>query len=402
MTPMSPTDAWSTALAARLTDPKRLTAAARLWQDVLAAMRRRVGTRRLNDWARAARLVSLSEEEAVVAFPDRAARDGALASLHPALQDAIRNRTNRKTRVEFVVDANVLPRCPLPPAEAARRDGTRRMKRPAPADLSSEARGARGDLSSVARSAKGDADPAAEEALRLCREFLAQRGRAPKTFFVWGPAGTGKSRFLDLVREALSTAGRDVVSMGGDHFRSLAEAARRQGRLAGLRARLSAAQALLLDDVHRWARAVDGRVDLADLLSQPWLVAASEAPLAELSPLRRALVARGGAVVEARLSGPGKETSSPTTVEDVIEAVAMAYAIPATALVEGRKGTSEARHVCLYLARKVAGVALATAARQVGGRTRGSAHRATAQIEARLSGDAVLRRRVEAIEAGLA
>lgn len=373
------------AITRRLTDRSRLTAPARLWEAVLADLRRRVGTRRANEWARCARLVSLADDEAVVAFPDRGACQGALGALHDSVQEAIRAVTNRKTRLSFVSDPNVLPRRPLPPMEAARRDGTRRLKR------------------STAQQQPGpsEADPAVHEAMRMCHDFLAERGRAPRTFFVWGPQGSGKTRFLDLCREALAAAGREVVSMGADHFLSLSETARRAGRIEGLRARLQGTGALLLDDAHCWARGTDGRVDLADLLGQPWLVVASEAPLTELPALKRAISSRGGAVVEARLVGAGSAPQPTTTIEDVLEAVAAEYGLAAAEIADGSRRAAEARLVCLLLARRRTGLGLAVIARQVGGRTRTTAHRGAALLERRLEEDAILRRRVASIEAAL-
>lgn len=375
---MSPYQSLSDAIVRRLTDPGRLPAPARLWGGVLEALRRRVGTRRANEWARCARLVSLSDDEALIAFPDRSSCRDALEGLHPLVQEAIRDVTNRKTQLRFVADPHVLPRRPLPPMEAARRDSTRRMKRPS--------------------AEPSDADPAVQEAMKMCHAFLTERGRAPRTFFVWGPEGSGKTRFLALVREALAAAGRDAVSMGADHFRSLPETARREGRLEGLRARLKGTGALLLDDAHRWAA---GRVDLADLLGQPWLVVASEAPLAELPALKRAIAARGGAVVEARLAGPGRSVPPPATIEDVVEAVAAEYGLPATEIVGGARRAAEARQVCLVVARRWTGLGLAAIAREVGAGARTSAHRAAAAIERRLQANASLRRRVASVEAAL-
>ncbi|GEM_PF-4286671 len=390
------------AITRRLTDRSRLPAPARLWETVLAALRRRVGTRRANEWTRCARLVSLSDDEAVVAFHDRGACEGAIGAIHDSVQEAIRGVTNRKTRVRFVADPHVLLRRPLPPMEAARRDGTRRMKRK-PADQQADPAASKLALPGPSDQQAGpaSADPAVHEAMRMVHAFLAERGRSPRTFFVWGPEGSGKTRFLDLCREALAAAGREVVSMGSDHFRSLSDTARREGRLEGLRARLKGTGALLLDDAHHWAGGTAGRVDLADLLGQPWLVVASESPLAELPALRRAISSRGGAVVEARLVGACPQAGPATTLEDVLEAVAAEYGLAAAEIVGGARRAYEARQVCLFVARRRTGLGLAAIARQVGGRTRTTAHRAAVLLERRLEEDTTLRRRVASIESAL-
>lgn len=365
------------AIRRRLTDRDRLPEAARLWHSVLAALRRRVGTRRANEWARSARPISLSDDEAVVAFPDRGSCQSAIHALLLPVQDSIRDVTNRKTRLRFVVDPHIQPRRPLPPMEAARRDGTRRSRRTA--------------------GTESDADPAVQEAMRMCRAFLAERGRAPRTFFVWGPEGSGKTRFLELCREALVSAGREVVSMGADHFRSLSETARREGKMEGLRARFQGTCALLLDDAHSWARRNDAPTDL---FGQPWLVLASQAPLSELPALRRVIASRGGTVVEARLVGPGAPPAPSITLEDVLEAVAAAYGVPGSEIVDGARRATEARQVYLVVARRFTGLGLAAIAREIGG-ARTSAHRAAASLERRLERDPALRRRIAAIEASL-
>ena len=77
------------------------------------------------------------------------------------------------------------------------------------------------------------------------------------------------------------------------------------------------------------------------------------------------------------------------------------YGLAAAEIADGSRRAAEARQVCLLLARRRTGLGLAVIARQVGGRTRTTAHRGAALLERRREEDAILRRRVASIEAAL-
>ena len=155
--------------------------------------------------------------------------------------------------------------------------------------------------------------PSNRLAIDAVRGVVAEPGQGPNPLLVVGESGVGKTHLLHGMGNALMESGlRGVVCLGAHALEGSLQEALDADQLVAWRRRFRWAGAILIDDLHLLAGRSAMQDELAGLLDQllgsnRQVVFSSAVPVAELSGLSPALLARLGAGIVVEIPRPDRE-----------------------------------------------------------------------------------------------
>ena len=155
--------------------------------------------------------------------------------------------------------------------------------------------------------------PSNRLAIDAVRGVVAEPGQGPNPLLVVGESGVGKTHLLHAMGNALIESGlRGVVCLGAHALEASLQEALDADQLIAWRRRFRWAGAILIDDLHLLAGRSAMQDELAGLLEQllgggRQVVFSSAVPVAELSGLSPALLARVGAGIVVEIPRPDRE-----------------------------------------------------------------------------------------------
>jgi chromosomal replication initiator protein len=282
---------------------------AQVWDEVLEALRHRLGEGRFNLWLAATRPVENGEDgHYTLAVPSQFIRqwiqDRFLAEIVGAFADV----EGERREIQLVVEEQ-------PEVEAAAVETPRRVAKSPPV---------------LVRPPVDEGSPLHERftmdrfvpgrcnliAHRSAQEVIESPGELYSPLYIYGETGLGKTHLLQGIAHGLQRRGRRVVHTSCEHFINrfvYAVSTKNSQSLRSFRESTRAADALLLDDVHLLRNKKATQVEFLhfyDTLSTlgKQIVLTADAPPQMIKRLKRELVTRFMSGMVARLEVPDRTT----------------------------------------------------------------------------------------------